>query len=169
MSEYEQDQSMLWASPDLMTGVTPDSLRKSMPDSLAGQRQAMIHFYNKFKLNAKQLAPTGNCSYELEISTTESGIRSDIDVMQLHDDLKEKLLSEGFRFIGSSYDDSTETAFLHMAWKEEPRQNKQKQLQIQQDLALQPPPGAYQLNALNAAELTRFYQMFGGGFPPYPQ
>lgn len=154
--------------PDLLTTVTPESLRKSMPDQLIGQRHAMLHFYNKFKTKAKELAPTGNCSYELEISTSECGVRSDFDVEQLQEDLRDKLIQEGFRHISSSkYDEASETCYLTMAWKEEPRLSKSRQLQLRQDEAALPPLGAYQMNEQNLAKMAEFYRTMSG-YAPYP-
>ena len=168
------DQPTSWLTPRFKTGVTPETLCKMMPDRLVGQRQAMEHFYNKFKSKAEELAPRGECSFLIEITDAECGVSSNFDVKLLLEELHALLRSE--KFITVKKEMVGEVGLLEMAWKQLPKFSAAQLEAEKRQLSTVPPPGAYQLNQAMLDDLAARYQAFAAAngppqqqqqYPPY--
>lgn len=146
--------------PGFRTSVTPESLRKLMPDQLVGERKAIEHFYNKFKLKAEEAARRGESSYALEISDAECGVSSDFDVQMVLKELTDLFKKEGFKIIKKELNMALNTALLEAAWKESTKLSAREAEKEQRQLATVPPTGGYQFNQAMMEQLAANYQMF---------
>ena len=162
------NQPAAWLNPRFKTATTPDYLRKLMPDRLIGQKQAMEHFYNKFKIKAEEGARRGDCSYTLEITDAECGTTSDFDVKMLLDDLHSLLKDEGFISVNKEF--AGEMATLEMAWKADPKPTRKQAEEEKRQLSTVPVQGGYQMSQATMQELMARYQQFaannGTFYPP---
>lgn len=154
-------QPTSWLNPKFKTATTPEYLCKLMPDRLVGQKQAMEHFYNKFKIKAEEGARRGDHSYALEITDAECGTTSDFDVKMLLDDLHALLKREGFISVKKEF--SGEMASLEMAWKAEPKATRKQAEEEKRQLSTVPIQGGHQMNPAIMQELAARYQQFVAG------
>ena len=154
------DQPVGRTTPAFKTTGTPEFLRKLRPDQLVGERKAIEHFYNKFKIKAEESARHGESSFSLEITDAECGVSSDFDVQLVLREIHDLLKAEGFIIISKEISPSGDLATLEAGWKERSKPTQRQAAKEERQLSTVPLPGGYQMNPALMEQLSLNYQNF---------
>lgn len=158
------DQTPTWVNPNFKTHVTPEYLCKLMPDQSIGEKRAIEHFYNKFKLKAEEAARRGESDYVLEITNTECGVSSDFEFDIVVNELANLFTKEKYIILKKELKE--EEATLQVAWKAKPSLSKKTVQKEERQLASVPMQGGHQLNPAMLQHLAQNYQMFVAAHNP---